>query len=296
MKHLVLAAAVAAPAMGFMTSGSSGVMPLRSAQLSAASSVSRASAPKVCSLKMGELGDKYGHLRGQEVESCDKAVMRFHSEFGKPVPFVFRSPTNEILYLTHLDVVNARWKKELIWVAGLYSTFDLFFQALEENTRNELFAALMKALKLDPSEVKSEATKVLDWAKGKSEADVVKAINGEDDSEVGQAFASAKASDFLYTRNFGAGLIKVMQVVGVEPNSESSKRWADVLGFRAQESAITGMSMSRFETDVGLFLSSVEKMQEIMQLYAEVEAREKKKVAERLAEKAAKAAEEATTA
>ena len=55
------------------------------------------------------------------------------------------------------------------------------------------------------------------------------------------------------------------------------------------------VTMSKFEADVGIFLSSVEKMQQAMQLFADVEAREKKKVAERLAEKAARAAEDAAT-
>merc|ERR1719326_2123241 len=138
--------------------------------------------------------------------------------------------------------------------------------------------------------------KVLEWAKGKSEADVVSAIEGQDSSEVGAALAASKNDpEFLYTRNYGAGLIKTMQVVGIEPNTESSARWASAIGFTQKTSAVTDMTMSKFEADVGIFLSSVEKMQQAMQLYADIEAREKKKTAERLAEKAAKAAEEAAS-
>jgi len=223
-------------------------------------------------------------------------VERFYKFFGKPVPFVFRSATNEILYMSHLDTVNARWKYDVMWAAGLYSTYDLFFSAIDEKTREELFTALMKALKQDPEQIRADATKVLEWAKGKSEAEVVAAINGEDSSEVGTALAACKNdADFYYTRNYGAALIKAMQVVGVEPNSESSARWAKAIGFSQKTSAITDMTMSKFEADVGIFLSSVEKMQQAMQLYADIEAREKKKVAEKLAEKAAKAAEDASS-
>ena len=81
----------------------------------------------------------------------------------------------------------------------------------------------------------------------------------------------------------------------MEPNSESSARWAKAIGFAQKTSAVTDMTMSKFEADVGIFLSSVEKMQQAMQLYADIEAREKKKVAEKLAEKAAKAAEDASS-
>ena len=37
------------------------------------------------SLTMGAMGDKYGHLRGAEIEPCGAAVERFYKLFGKPV-------------------------------------------------------------------------------------------------------------------------------------------------------------------------------------------------------------------
>jgi photosystem II biogenesis protein Psp29 len=244
----------------------------------------------------GKLAEKFGHLRGSDVEPCDKAAERFYAFYGKPVPFVFRGATNEILYLSHLDLVNARFQYDEIWATGIFSVFDVFFQALDADTRELLYTSLMKALKLDPSKIKSDAEMVLAWAQGKSEAEVVAAMNGEDSSPVGQIFAKAKngdEDDFLYTRNFGAGLIKVMQLVNVEPNSANAKKWGEALNFGSSTSEMTGISMSKFEGDVGIFLSSVEKMQQVMQLFADVEAREKKKVAERLAAKADKAAKEA---
>ena len=37
------------------------------------------------SLKMSGMGEKYGHLRGADVEPCGAAVERFYKLFGKPV-------------------------------------------------------------------------------------------------------------------------------------------------------------------------------------------------------------------
>ena len=37
--------------------------------------------------------------------------------------------------MSHLDTVNARWKYDVMWAAGLYSTYDLFFSAIDEKTR-----------------------------------------------------------------------------------------------------------------------------------------------------------------
>lgn len=300
-----LALACASEAYAFTASPSLGGMQLRTpaTSLSRAGGVSvaapRADRP-LSELNMsGKLAQKYGHLRGADIEPCDKSVQRFYEYFGKPVPFVFRSATNEILYLSHLDMVNARFEYNPIWACGMYSTFDVFFQAIDEETRTKLFESIVKALKMDPAKIKADAESVLAWAQGKSEADVVNAMNGGDQSsEVGKWLNKAKISDvddFLYTRNFGAGMIKMMQIVGVEPNSANAKKWADAMNFNQATSALTGLSMSRFESDVGVFLSAVEKFQQVMQLYAEVEAREKKKVAERLAEKAEKAAKDAAS-
>jgi len=295
---LALAAAAAAVDQAAAFAPTAGSLRLRAPHHAACHSAAptrAVSANVATSIKMDTMGEKYGHLRGADVEPCGAAVERFYKLFGKPVPFVFRSATNEILYMSHLDTVNARWSYDILWAAGLYSTYDLFFAAIEEKTRGELFNALMGALKQDPEKIKADAMLVVDWAKGKSEADVVAAINGDDSSPVGQALAASKNDvDFFYSRNYGAGLIKMMQVVGVEPNSESA-RWAGAIGFTKKTSAITDMSMSKFEADVGIFLSSVERMQQAMQMFADVEAREKKKVAEKLAEKAAKAAEDAAS-
>lgn len=255
----------------------------------------RSEAPATA-MAAGALADKYGHLRGKDVEPVNMSVQRFYELYGRPVPFVFRSATNEILYMSHLDLVNARFTYDAMWACGVFSTFDVFFQGIDDATRTTLFDSIMKALKLEPATVRADAQKVLTWATGKTEGDVVKAMNGEDTSEVGALLALAKSAgedDWIYTRNFGAGLIKTMQVVGVEPNTANAKKWADAMSIKEQKSAMTGLAMSRFESDVGIFLSSVEKFQQVIQLFAEVEAREKKKVAEKLAEKAEKAAKEA---
>jgi hypothetical protein len=44
-----------------------------------------AKAKMTTSLQMGNLGEKYGHLRGAEIEPCGAAVERFYKLFGKPV-------------------------------------------------------------------------------------------------------------------------------------------------------------------------------------------------------------------
>jgi|Transcript_42589 photosystem II biogenesis protein Psp29 len=299
-----LALATAAPeALAFMSTPAGGFAPaLRPAAATSHGVTNAATAlPIRRSLELsmsgsGKLADKFGHLRGADIEPCDKSVQRFYEIYGKPVPFVFRGATNEILYMSHLDLVNARFEYDALWACGVFSTFDVFFQGIDVDTRTKLFDALMTALKLEPATIRGDAEKVLSWAQGKSEADIVAAMNGEDSSEIGSILGKAKSAgedDWIYTRNFGAGLIKTMQVVGVEPNTANAKKWAEALGISENTSAMTGLSMSRFESDVGVFLSSVEKFQQVIQLFAEVEAREKKKVAERLAGMAEEAAKEA---
>ena len=224
---------------------------------------------------LGPLAEKFGHLRGADVEPTAKSIERFYKLYGKPVAFLFRTPLNEILFRTHLDVVNARFEPNLIYSLGFFSLYDVFFQGLDEVTRTELFVALVTALKFDPSQVKADSDSVLNWAAGKTEADVVAAFQGQDSSAVGSALARIhNPESFRYTRNLGAGLIKLMQLVGVEPNSANAKRWSDAAGFIATESEHTGIVMSKFETDVGTFLNSVEKMQQVQPLQTLVRLKE----------------------
>ena len=70
---------------------------------------------------------------------------------------------------------------------------------------------------LDEAEIDAEAASLEAWAQGKSKEDIASALKGEGDSPLAAIAAAAKADQYwMYSRFFGIGLVRLMDIVGVE--------------------------------------------------------------------------------
>ncbi|EWM23783.1 hypothetical protein Naga_100475g1 [Nannochloropsis gaditana] len=118
---------------------------------------------------------------------------------------------------------------------------------------------------------------------GKTQDDFVRAISSPNESDPveKEIAAIAKASSFLPERYFSFGLCKTMEALGVEVNWDSIKTWCEKLN----------MDESRTQLDWDLLERSMKKLGDLELLMKQVEIREKKRLAERLEEKAKKTAE-----
>jgi len=138
--------------------------------------------------------------------------------------------------------------------------------------------ALAVSSRMDYAKLKADADIVKAWLKGKSEADVKMALKGEGTGPVADIAKAAKADEFwLYSRFFGIGLITAMEEVGVEPSPEAMESWiGDAMGKMSLKSV----------TDLGSWNEMLTKLNMMSTLMKEIEIREKKKMAERLEDKA----------
>ncbi|CAN8064791.1 unnamed protein product [Agarophyton chilense] len=263
------------------------------------SASSRLNAPPVPSAPSNNSPDssfatRFGDLRGRAIEPVAVAMERFNRSFARPIPIVYRSVINEMLTTTHLAVVCAMWRFDAVFAFGFDSIFSSFLRFYpDEAERETLYRASASALKLDIDFIKSSAASVSDWLDGKTEDDVFAALNAAPPSPtteavgpVIEALAYIRDSadfDWYYSRLFGIGLIQVMNAVGVELSAASAERWADKIG----------LVQSKFTSEMGAYLSNMERLKQAEQIFAEATAREAKKTAERLAAKAEAAAKEA---
>ncbi|CAM9444158.1 unnamed protein product [Choristocarpus tenellus] len=159
------------------------------------------------------------------------------------------------------------------------------------------------ALGLDSKQMEIDAKGVEEGGEGKTEEDVIKALKGEGESDfVSDAFVIArtglgpfgegwetKGEDvewFLYTRPWVIGVFTIMQKIGLEPNEDVVEKWFEVLGTSPQGAL----------KDLALYTDQLAKVEQAEQLFKEIEIREKKRMAERLEEKAAWAIKEAERA
>jgi hypothetical protein len=227
---------------------------------------------------------KYGHLVGAKVRTVGEAFSDFTNELGFSVNALYKNMITDIVGCTHLILVNARFTKDAVWSLGLLTSLDLLLKNYPDpEVGTKIVSAFFKSMGLDEAEVRAEAKTVSDWAVGKTREEVEAALaSGDSANPLGAVAASIKGDEFwMYSRYFGLGLVKIMDTVGVEMDKDEvypvMESW---MGTQLGRSHNTACS------DSDLYFRVKDKLDMMETMMKEIEIREKKRMAERLEEKA----------
>jgi len=230
-----------------------------------------------------EFAKRFGSLAGQEVKTVGEAFAEFTELLGHPINALYKNVMTDIVGTAHLTVVNARFQRDGIWSLGFLASMDLLLKNYpEKEISGEIIVALAKCIDMDIDEIKAEAKVISDWVEGKSEEEVRSALNGEGDSPIATIAKAAKDDEFwMYSRFFGVGLVDIMNRLGMNVDMETSyTKIEDWVGTAMGKPYYTACS------DSDLFFKTKEKLDMMETLMKEVEIREKKRMAQRLEEKA----------
>lgn len=236
---------------------------------------------------------KYGHLAGAEVRTVGEAFTQFTDMLGTPVNALYKGICSDLVGTLHLVLVNARFQKDPVFSLGLVTVLDLVLKNYpEQDTAKLIKTALITSVGLDEADIDAEAAKMEAWAQGKSKDEIASALKGEGDSMLADIAKAVKGDEWwMYSRFFGIGLVKMMDMAGVEQDmSVAYDVMEDWVGKCLGKPFYTACS------DSDLYFKQKGKLDMMETMMKEIEIREKKRMADRLeakAEVALKAAERA---
>lgn len=222
------------------------------------------------------------------VKSVHQALTAFDAAYPRPIISIWRSPLSDMLQVTHLSLVDGRFAYDPLFAYGYMETYDLLLSTYPVmGEKDKLIDATLVALDLDPATIRADAAAVSAYVAGKTEADIFAAAAAGTDA-IGAVVTGikAKGEELLHTRAQNAGMLFIMDAVGVKPDNESLERWCAAMGLRKRN----------VERDSSLRKELKEKITQAMQMIKQMEIREKKVMAEKLEEKAKAAQDKADLA
>lgn len=153
--------------------------------------------------------------------------------------------------------------------------------------RDAVFDAYVQALKEDPSRYRGDAAKMEAWAKGASggAAEIAPDASGSEGQQaLARIAARVAAGEFSYNKFFAVGLFRLLELAGAKDPKALGALVASL-----------GLRQDAVNRDLMTYKGVLSKLSAAKEMMEEYLAREKRKEAARLAEKAAAAAPAATT-
>mmetsp|Transcript_13831 Transcript_13831/g.16805 ORF Transcript_13831/g.16805 Transcript_13831/m.16805 type:complete len:319 (-) Transcript_13831:184-1140(-) len=227
--------------------------------------------------------ERFKHLKGTEVKTVGETFTTFSAILGSPLNALYKSMMTDIVGTTHLTTVDARFVRDPIWSLGMITALNLLLKNYPDpEMQSKIEASLFQAVDLDEAAVRADAMKLKEWVVGKSKEDIAEALRGEGSSLIAPVAKAAKDDEYwMYSRFFGIGLVAMMEEVGVEMNAD------DV--YPVMEEWMSGnLGKSHFTAcaDSDTYFKIKNKLDLMETMMKEIEIREKKRMAQRLEEKA----------
>lgn len=216
------------------------------------------------------------------VRTVSDTKRSFYTLYTRPVNSIFRRVVEELMVEMHLLSVNEDFKPDGFYHLGVVTTYDRFMQGYQPDAdREAIFSALVKALQLDPAQLRADAAHVTAAAQAVGANGIAGWLSLESagDGHQSQLRAIAQNAKFKYSRLFAIGVFTLLETVNPDLVKDADQSKA----LLAKISTALNLSSDRFQKDLELYRSNLEKMTQTRQVMEEAIQADRKKRDERAA-------------
>ncbi|MFN3361585.1 MAG: photosystem II biogenesis protein Psp29 [Pseudanabaenaceae cyanobacterium] len=207
----------------------------------------------------------------------------FLQAFPHPISAIYRKIIDELLVELHLLTVDQAFRYDCVFALGTVTIFEQFMEGYRGD-KEPLWEALIRAVRLDPHQIKQDAQRVLDLVAQYPQAveKLLVSLEAEVDLSPLDAHLRAIASNtrFKYSRLFAVGLYTMIAKLTAEEEkrTELLQLSCQALYPHGQQENSQHRAADRFLRDLDIYRSNLEKVQQTKQMMADlVEAERKKK-------------------
>lgn len=228
-------------------------------------------------------------LSVNNVRTVSDTKRDFHTYHTRPINSIYRRVVEELMVEMHLLSVNVDFRYDPIYALGVVTSFDRFMQGyLPERDKESIFAAICQALGEKPEKYQQDAAQLkevaqrlsgesslIDWLKSPTPLD----NSGNLHESIG---AISQKSPFKYSRLFAIGLFTLLEVAQPDVVKDEKQR---VQALKQMGEALQ-LPEEKFQKDLELYRSNLEKMAQVQVAMADALQAERKKREKRAQEKA----------
>lgn len=231
----------------------------------------------------GDLAKRFGHLSGVEVKTVGEAFSDFTERLGCTLNALYKNTVTDMVGSTHLTVVDARFKRDPLWSLGLIAAMEFILKNYpERDVAAKIVTCMIESVGMNEAELRAEADSIIAYVDGKSAEDITAELSASEGTSPLTGIATTAKDDqfWMYSRFFGIGLVKISEAVGVDQNQDTVGQQVEKWMTAMDKPTFTAMS------DSDQWFRIKGKLDMMETLMKEIEIREKKRMADRLEEKA----------
>jgi len=207
---------------------------------------------------------------------------KFMEAYRKPIPSIYTTVIQELLVSQHFVRYNINYQYDEVLALGFVSVFEQILDGIDESEKTKIFDAYVQALSEDPKKYRSDAAALEKWAGSLDGTDGLSPDSNGTELQVVLARVSDRAAEgkFHYSKFFAIGLFRLLELTGAKEPAALEKLVKSI-----------NVKPELVNKDLMFYKGVLSKLTAAKELMRDFLEREKKKQAERAAEKSAKQSE-----